>query len=128
MPTTSPRSERRIEIPAPAAWVSANDRTHWRVKAERVKAWRLAASVLGRLVSRTPMGTPVDITVTVHRTSARRADASNLAPTAKAVIDGLTDAGWWPDDDDQHIVSTTFVAGQPKARPTLTITATRRTA
>ena len=46
--------------------------------------------------------------LTVHRASARKSDATNLAPTAKACIDGLVDAGWLPDDDDQHVIATTL--------------------
>ena len=64
--------------------------------------------------------------LTVHRASARKSDATNLAPTAKACIDGLVDAGWLPDDDDTRITATTFVAGEPRKPPALTITITEQ--
>jgi Holliday junction resolvase RusA-like endonuclease len=79
-----------------------------------------------RTASREPLRLPVAITVTVHRVSARKSDATNLAPTAKACIDGLVDAGWLPDDDDTRITSTTFVAGHPRKPPALTITITEQ--
>ncbi|MBK6556127.1 MAG: hypothetical protein IPG16_02575 [Comamonadaceae bacterium] len=64
--------------------------------------------------------------LTVHRASARKSDATNLAPTAKACIDGLVDAGWLPDDDDQHVIATTFVAGEPLRPACLTLTITEQ--
>lgn len=41
----------------------------------------------------------------------RRMDAPNWYPTAKALIDGLTDAGVFEDDNNKVITSTTFVPG-----------------
>lgn len=117
---------RTLTIPAPAAWVSANDRPHWREKARRTAAWRAVTKLAARTASREPLRLPVAITVTVHRVSARKSDATNLAPTAKACIDGLVDAGWLPDDDDTRITSTTFVAGHPRKPPALTITITEQ--
>jgi len=117
---------RTLTIPAPAPWVSANDRSHWATKARRTHHWRIAAGILARATTPNLLRTPVAITVTVHRVSARKADATNLAPTAKACIDGLVDAGWLPDDDDTRITSTTFVAGHPRKPPALTITITEQ--
>ena len=117
---------RTLTIPAPAPWVSANDRSHWATKARRTHHWRIAAGILARATTPNLLRTPVAITVTVHRTSGRRADASNLAPTAKACIDGLVDAGWLPDADDQHVIATTFVAGEPLRPACLTLTITEQ--
>ena len=33
----------------------------------------------------------------------RRRDPSNWAPTAKAIVDGLTDGGIWPDDNSDWV-------------------------
>lgn len=117
---------RTLTIPAPAPWISANDRPHWREKARRTSAWRAVTRLAARTDSHDPLVTPVAITITVHRASARKSDATNLAPTAKACIDGLVDAGWLPDDDDTHITATTFVAGEPRKPPALTITITEQ--
>ena len=99
---------RTLTIPAPAPWISANDRPHWREKARRTSAWRAVTRLAARTDSHDPLVTPGAITIAVHRASARKADATNLAPTAKACIDGLVDAGWLPDDDDQHVIATTL--------------------
>lgn len=38
---------RTLTIPAPAPWVSANDRSHWATKARRTHHWRIAAGTPG---------------------------------------------------------------------------------
>ena len=113
---------RTVTIPAPCEWLSANERTHWGVKARRTAMWREAARVWARSVSLTPLAAPVTVTITVHRVSNRRADETNLAPTVKAVIDGITDAGWLRDDNDTQITATTCVAGTPLDRAALVLT------
>ena len=32
-----------------------------------------------------------------------RADPANAYPVIKALVDGLTDAGYWVDDDSEHV-------------------------
>jgi crossover junction endodeoxyribonuclease RusA len=44
----------------------------------------------------------VRVTFPVH--DARRRDPHNLAPTVKAIVDGLVDAGVWPDDTDTWVI------------------------
>lgn len=115
---------RTLTVPAPGPWLDANGRTHWAVRARLTRSWRSAAGMHARAQTRRPLRTPVAITVTVHRATSRRADAANVgAPTGKAVIDGLRDAGWLPDDDDTHITATTIVAGAP-GQPRLVLTIT----
>lgn len=41
----------------------------------------------------------------------RRRDAGSLTLTAKAAIDGLVDAGVWPDDDPGHVVEERYRIG-----------------
>lgn len=41
----------------------------------------------------------------------RRMDPPNLYPTVKHLIDGLTDVGWWEDDDHTHLVELAFRYG-----------------
>ncbi|WP_130865831.1 RusA family crossover junction endodeoxyribonuclease [Acidipropionibacterium timonense] len=33
-----------------------------------------------------------------------RADPNNATPTLKAIIDGMTDAGVWPDDSSEYVL------------------------
>ncbi len=58
----------------------------------------------------------------------RRRDAHNTAPTVKACVDGLVDAGWFKDDDVSRVsvVDPTFRVVGRKAALCVTITATRR--
>jgi len=91
-------------IPAPADWINANDRLHWRPKAKLTKAWRMAGHIHAR-VNVLPRGLGrVRITVHVVKPTARAYDAHNLMPTAKAVMDGFVDYGLIPDDTNKHLV------------------------
>ena len=47
---------------------------------------------------------PVRIVVTLHFLDRRRRDVGNLAPTTKALIDGMVDAGLLVDDSSAHVV------------------------
>lgn len=49
--------------------------------------------------------------LTVCPPTRRRLDPPNLYPTLKALIDGLTDAGWWEDDDFMHLLEVSFRYG-----------------
>ena len=51
------------------------------------------------------------VNVTVYPPTRRRLDPPNLYPTVKALIDGLTDACWWSDDDFTHLLYTNFRYG-----------------
>lgn len=51
-----------------------------------------------------PVAKGVTITVIWTVTDRRRRDAGSLAPTGKAAIDGLVDAGILPDDDSTTVL------------------------
>lgn len=52
-----------------------------------------------------------DIMVYVYPPTRRRLDPANLYPTVKHLIDGLTDAGWWEDDDWTRLRTLSFRYG-----------------
>ena len=58
-----------------------------------------------------PMFSHFGVNVTVCPPTRRRLDPPNLYPTIKALIDGLTDACWWSDDDFTHLLYTSFRYG-----------------
>lgn len=97
-------------IPAPAKWISSNDRIHWREKAARTKAWREAARTYAR-DGRLPTGLGrVRIDAWLRFPVARVRDAANYADTLKAVVDGLVTGrksplgyGLVADDDSTHL-------------------------
>ncbi|GEB17188.1 hypothetical protein GUY44_12060 [Pimelobacter simplex] len=91
-------------------WLSANDRRHWADNAKRTRELRM----LGRagVVRAFPRGlgtTHVAAFIGYPRNS--KADPSNAFPTVKALIDGLVDAGVWPDDDSTHVIGPTYLRG-----------------
>lgn len=51
------------------------------------------------------------IVFTVCPPTKRRIDPPNLYPTLKALIDGLTDASWWPDDQYTNLLEVSFRYG-----------------
>ena len=101
-----------LTIPAPCAWINANERLHWSEKARRTRIWRYTArgAVLAQAKGAT-FDVPVQITVTVHKTRGGRWDATNLAPTGKALIDGLVDSGLLVDDDNTRVIGPDMRAG-----------------
>lgn len=58
-----------------------------------------------------PLFDKFTVTLIVYPTTNRRTDPQNYAPTAKNLIDGLTDCGYWPDDDWKHLEETRFRHG-----------------
>ena len=63
------------------------------------------------------------VTVTVvHETATRRiVDTVACAPAAKAAIDGLVDAGLWPDDGPSFVTDVTFRPPRCTGRDALTL-------
>lgn len=90
----------RIEIPD-AIWLSANLRLHWAEKARRTR-WVRAMAKSAAL--RLPKYSKAVVVAWIGYPRAGRADPSNAAPLVKAAIDGLVDAGVFPDDDSAHVI------------------------
>jgi crossover junction endodeoxyribonuclease RusA len=104
-----------IELPR-ALLISANDRMHWTVKANRTTILRTRGRLLAQRLR--SLATPVTLTVTVtYPPLSRRRDAANLAPTVKGLLDGIVDAGLLPDDNDRVIIATTYQASAEKGEP-----------
>lgn len=70
-----------------------------------------AAEKLAKNVQVVPLFNVAKVTITAAPPTRRRMDPPNLWPTAKAILDGLTDASWWLDDDFKHVVETSFRYG-----------------
>ncbi|RYE40901.1 MAG: hypothetical protein EOP24_39035 [Hyphomicrobiales bacterium] len=105
-------------------FVSQNHRLHFRAKADKVAELRLLGRAIGSCHDR--VQTPCHMAVEIGWPDNRLRDRSNAAPTVKALLDGLVDAGVLCHDDDRHILSeltTSHVEGD-KGRIHLTITLT----
>ena len=120
-----------LEIPAPADWISENDRLYWAQRAKLVRAWRNAALIYARQ-ARLPKLERAHITATVHKGNRRAYDAHNLMPTAKACIDGLVTGkgkikgyGLLPDDSNAHLTGPDMRAGEVRDTPALVLTITQ---
>ena len=89
-----------IRFPMPGKPMSMNDREHWAAKASRTKDWRHAAALAARKVKPQP---PSIVEVSIPFARNGRRDPHNYAPTVKAIVDGLVDAGLWPDDPPEFV-------------------------
>lgn len=82
--------------------LNANDRLHWRVRSDRTSYWRTRAGAAAR-ANRVTFDGKVRVVGTFTVPDNRTRDANNWQPTLKACVDGLTDAGWWADDDSSRV-------------------------
>lgn len=95
-------AELRLDVDQASAWITENQRLHWRVKALRTKAWRTATAWRAR-ADKLPALRGADVVCELRFATRRRRDPNNWAPTAKACIDGLVDAGVFIDDDSTRV-------------------------
>lgn len=105
--------------------LTANERAAWQRRWERTRYWRVLSTTTARsAINRglLPRLQRAHVMVTIHWPDKRRRDVGNWAPTAKAIVDGLVDAGLIPDDRDEHLVGPDLRRGTGTARITLTIT------
>jgi hypothetical protein len=110
-----------VDIPAPCAFITSNQRLHWREKAARTASWRKAAAGAIREGVR-PFTGRVRVLATIHKPRGGRWDPNNWADTSKACVDGLVDAGLLADDDHTRVLGPDHRAGIPgPARIVLTI-------
>jgi hypothetical protein len=96
-----------IVFPAPDVRLSMNDRTHWARKARITKEWRQAAftwslNAVSHGLTRPQPPSRVKVVFEV-KDPWRRRDPHNLAPTVKAIVDGMVDAHIWPDDSSKWV-------------------------
>lgn len=85
--------------------ITANDKMHWAARSRLTKQLRQWGYLLGRGgegVARFGLQ-HARVEVEFAYPDRRRRDRSNLAPTVKALMDGLIDAGLLPDDSDRFL-------------------------
>jgi len=99
-----------FEMDAPANPWSTNDerRMHHLVRAGYVSAWRDATKLIYRSACRkAKRDIPLEpgiVRITIPFGTKRRRDPHNYCGTVlKAVIDGLVEAGAWPDDSPEWV-------------------------
>ena len=122
-------TEHTVYVAAPSdrkgkpAWINSNERTHWAVRAEKTRAWRLVAKIAAQNAG-LPKGLErAHITCTIHKTTNRSYDAGNLSPTAKAIVDGLvSDYQLLPDDSNAYLTGPDMRHGEKQDQAGITIT------
>lgn len=107
--------EMRVEsfyFPVPReVMINANTPLNFRVKSIMIKALRDMGEDIAREHNIETMFDKYKVVVYVSPPSKRRLDPPNLYPTVKPIIDGMTDANVWEDDDWEHMESMTFKYG-----------------
>lgn len=91
-------------------WLSANDRRHWTDKAKRTRELRTLGKFRAEWEDVPLLGT-THVAAFIGYPRNSKADPSNAFPTVKALIDGMVDAGVWPDDDSTHVIGPTYLRG-----------------
>lgn len=99
-----------IRLPYERPPLTPNQRQHFAVKARLTKEIRSVASQCARAANIAPQPQSAVLTVWFPPDKRRR-DAGSLVLTAKAAIDGLVDAGVWPDDDPTHVAEERYRIG-----------------
>lgn len=108
-----------VDIPRDEWWTQ-NRRGHWRVKFAHTSAVKQRAVAFARFWLQNghhrPQHFPVHVTATIHPLTHGRFDPENAAPMVKAILDALTDTGFWPDDDSKHLIGPDYRGGEPSSR------------
>ena len=93
-----------LSFKAPAKVWSINERMHWSVRAKLVEQWRTGTALAARGLNEKPGRWYVQLSLPFRRNSERRDPHNFTGSVVKACVDGLTDAGLWPDDIPQYVV------------------------
>lgn len=92
-------------------WLNANQRLFWRVKSGRIKEWRTETAQRA-IDMHVPRMASAHIVAELRFSTNARRDPANWAPTAKACVDGLVDAGVFEDDSYRHVVGPDMRIGE----------------
>lgn len=105
-----------VEFPQPAPRLNLNGRHHYHAVGRWKAAWRQAAWVAAVNTGHKNVG-PSVVTMVLPVRDRRKRDPHNDW-TCKPAIDGLTDAGFWPDDDSTwvSVSEPRFVVGAKTVR------------
>lgn len=99
-------------------WYSLNDRPHHMKRARIAKAVRTKAGLLAR-THLSPVAGPVSVTAYIgYPRGVGRADPSNAA-VVKHILDGLSDAQIWADDDSANVPAVAFRRDAGTGKPGL---------
>lgn len=114
----------QIELPTGLTLMTSNERLHHLKRSDRTRALRNAARIATQ-VARVPSLERAHITCYLRAKDRRRRDPGNWYPSAKAVVDGIVDAGVLSDDDATRVIGPDMRLGDVlKTGPQLVIVVT----
>ncbi|MDL9938701.1 hypothetical protein QSJ18_18295 [Gordonia sp. ABSL1-1] len=96
-----------MTFPYPRPPLTSNQRLHHMTKARITKQVRQQAYALAKIARIADIGPCVVVGTWVVK-DCRRRDVANWDPTMKAILDGLTDAGVWADDDSSTVTEVRY--------------------
>ena len=117
--------EWRLEMPPGMELLNANHRPHWSARARITKDLRWAAYVIAKKAKIPPLARARVRCFYESPPTRAVKDVANLAPSAKALVDGaLVDAGVLVDDSDTYLIGPDMRRGpvHPQGRLVLVIT------
>lgn len=98
-----------LRFAKPAEYLTMNQRKHWAWVSKQKRAWRDAASWAAQewrpVPSARTVSPPALVRFGFPVSTNRRRDPHNFYPTIKPIIDGFTDAGLWPDDTPEFVMT-----------------------
>ncbi|MER0443111.1 hypothetical protein ABR738_00720 [Streptomyces sp. Edi4] len=92
-----------LELPTGLTLMTSNERLHHLQRSDRTRALRQAARIAAQ-VARIPHLERAYVTCYLRAKDRRRRDPGNWYPSAKAVLDGIVDAGVLADDDATRLL------------------------
>jgi crossover junction endodeoxyribonuclease RusA len=95
-------------------FLNANHRVHYQTKSAIVRAWRHAAKTAAQRAFHGYRFERIRLVAEFSKTRGGRYDAANLSPVAKAICDGLVDAGLVEDDSNEYVVGPDCRPGPPE--------------
>ena len=107
----APRSYMLV-LPPGLKLLNLNDRTHWAARHRRSQSLKKAAWAMA-LQAKIPVLERVVIVIEYQPPDRRWRDPDNVAPSAKALIDGCVAAGCLINDDSRYVAEVTCRIGQP---------------
>jgi len=109
-------------LPPADVWsINAERSMHWAKRSRLVKAWRECSHVECVAAKLGPQP-PSVVTVTLPFARNARRDPMNYFTVVKAIVDGLVDAGLWPDDTNDYVTVTQPILSRGTAEVVVTIT------
>lgn len=100
--TTTPKSAKQTANKT--QWLNANRNNHWGDKAPAVRTWREAARKEATRANIPTNLAAVTIDCYIYKNNKNHYDPANLAPTFKAIVDGLVENyGILPNDSYEYL-------------------------